>query len=215
MTAGASGSGDDYVLGYPQGAPYPHYVLMPQSPRRARVRKTCIVWSAFRLFLVALLLISLATLGYMLFPRKPEVEVTKITLEKIKLHVDDKTSLIPTVHVDVSLDLRLKITNSNFFGVLYDKLVVDFSYRGDNLGNVESTGGEVPSRSMVMATAKLDLLGAPLLDHATELIEDVYNREVPLETVTEFTGAVEMFSLRPKIKVSFWAPSLSLSVFTF
>lgn len=190
---GASGSGDGYVY-----APYPHYVLIPGSPRRARDSKSSVLWRAFKVFLLALLLV---VLGYFLFPRETQVEVKTISLQGISLHVGDKTSLIPTVYMDVSLDLRLKIINSNFFGVLYDKLVVEIFYRGDNLGSVESRGGEVPSRSMVMATAKLELLGAPLLNHAAALISDVANREVPMQTVTYFNGAVEMFSLRPKIKV--------------
>jgi hypothetical protein len=194
---GASSSGDNCVY----SVPYPYYVLVPASPRRARIRKSCIVWSGFQIFLVALLLISLAILGYMVFPRQPDIEVKTITLETINLHVDDEKSIIPTVNLDVSLSLRMKITNSNFFGVIYDKLVIVFSYRGDDLGTMESGGGEVPSRSVVMATARLELLGTPLLNHSLQLIEDVSNREVSLQTVTEFDGAVEMFSLRPRIKM--------------
>ncbi|CAM6102049.1 unnamed protein product [Calypogeia fissa] len=201
MTGEASGSQDDYVMGYPQSAPYPPYVLLPGSPQRTRIRKSCFVWSAFKLFLVALLVVSLATLGYMVFPRQPDIEVKRITLENISLSVNNSQSIIPSVNLDVSLSLRIKITNSNFFGVVYDNLVVVFSYRGDELGKVESSGGEVPSRSKVIANARLDLLGAPLMSHATELIEDVYNGEVPLQTVAEFSGAVEMFSLRPHINM--------------
>lgn len=204
---GAGGSGDDYVYGYPQSIPYPHYELIPGSPRRKRIRKTCIVWSAFKLFLVALLVVSLAALGYMLFPRQPEVEVQSITLENIRVS-EDKSSFIPSFHLDVSLSLLLKITNSNFFGVVYDKLVVVFAYRGDDLGKVESTGGEVPSRSVVMATARLDLLGAPLIDHALELADDLYNRKVPMTTVTEFSGAVQMFALRPHIDMKVYCSML-------
>jgi hypothetical protein len=195
--AGGGASGDDYVV----GVPYPYYVLVPVEPRRPRIRRFCVVWSAFRIFVVALLLVSSAILGYMLFPREPDVEVQKITLEAINLHVVDNKSIIPTVLLDVSLSLRLKITNSNFFGVLYEKLVIVFSYRGDDLGTMASAGGKIHSRSVAMATARLDLLGAPLLNHSAELIEDVARRKVSLQTVTEFDGAAEMFTLRPRLKV--------------
>lgn len=195
--AGSRGSNDDYAI----GVPYPQYVLLPGSSRRARTRRSCAEWTTSNAFALALLLICLITVGYTLLPKEPEVEVERITFGGINLHVDDKTSLIPSVYMDVSMDLRLRITNFNFYGVLYDKLVVEFYYRGDNLGRVESRGGEVPSLSMSMATAKVELLGAPLLNHATEIIADVYSREVPLQTVTEFNGSVEMFIFRPKIKM--------------
>ncbi|KAL2612983.1 hypothetical protein R1flu_024675 [Riccia fluitans] len=198
----------EYVYGFPS---YPHYVLVPAAPppRRRRSRSSCEgVFSACRVVSAAFILLVLIGGVFLAWPRKPVVDIRKVTLEDIKFHMDDKKSVIPSVTLDLSLSLILKITNLNFVGVDYDSVEVNFSYRGDELGKVQSEGGLVPARSVSLVAAVLDLKGLQLLKHVSDLIVDVASNEVPIETTTVFSGTVQILMFRPHIEANVYCKLL-------
>ncbi|BBN17529.1 protein MpLEA-like57 [Marchantia polymorpha subsp. ruderalis] len=196
---------EDYVYGIPA---YPHYVLVP-VPERYRSRAPCWgVWSACRVLTAAIFLLSMVGTGFILYPKEPVMDLRRVTLEDISFHMDDGKSIIPSVTLDLSLSLLLKITNTNFFGVDYDKVVVHISYRGDELGKVQSQGGLVPARSVAMVAALLDLKGTQLMKHVSDIIVDVANNEVPIETRTVFSGVVQIMMFRPHIEVTVYCKML-------
>ncbi|KAL2630776.1 hypothetical protein R1flu_015462 [Riccia fluitans] len=135
---------------------------------------------------------------------EPDVNVRHVKLNGIRIDFDevDRKSMLPAIHLDVSLKLDLLITNRNFFGANYDKVFAHIKYRGDELGQMESTGGRVPARSAVRAEAALELQGKQLYQHVPELLVDVANRELPLEVVAVFFGVVEAFFINKNEKVT-------------
>ncbi|KAL3688720.1 hypothetical protein R1sor_015029 [Riccia sorocarpa] len=174
---------------------YPQYTLIGGSSRSSHSRKdwlsTC---STIRILVAALTVLSVGGIVYLLWPIEPDVNVRHVKLTGIRIDFEeaDRKSVLPSIRLDVSLKLDLLITNRNFFGANYDKVFAHIKYRGDELGEMESTGGRVPARSAVTAEAALDLEGKQLYHHVPELLVDVANRELPLEVVAVFFGVVEV-----------------------
>ncbi|KAG6556669.1 hypothetical protein Mapa_001610 [Marchantia paleacea] len=174
---------------------YPQYTLVGGSPRGSQSGKNFLSTCPLtRLLVIAISVITIGGAGYLIWPAEPGIDVRRIKLDGISIQYDDsdKRSVLPAIHLDVNLKLDLLITNRNFFGANYDKVVAHIKYRGDELGQVESTGGKIPARSTVSAVAALDLQGKELFQHVPELLVDVANRELPLDVVAVFFGAVEV-----------------------
>lgn len=189
---------------------YYYYDAVPDAPppvvtyRRpkygAAIKATCgAVRSSITMLFLALLL---SGAGFLVWPATTEVVVKQIKLDGIDVEKDPGSStLVPSLILHISMEMLLEVTNSNYFGVSYDSIVVQIFYRGDEIGQAVLEQAEVPARSTVSVPAVLDLKGQQIFKNVAALWADTVNRKIPFDTVTQFSGAVELFSWRPQVKV--------------
>ena len=171
---------------------------LPPYPRRQRrweheVSKACFALAAVSCLIWAALV---------LWPTPPDVQLEHWKL--IGINIDSKEegrSIIPVVHLNISLDVILKIRNRNFAGVFYDSLSVEILYRGAELGDAKLKGGHIVARGTVEVPAVLNLEATEILENASELIVDVAHRKVPFTMRTRLIGAVDFVALQPHVDV--------------
>ncbi|KAJ7565531.1 hypothetical protein O6H91_02G064200 [Diphasiastrum complanatum] len=184
------------AMGYPNysplpAAPTPILVIFP----RQRKQRCCCCQPVLG-FLIFLLMVGFT--GFLLWPRNPNVEVTRTDLQGISLNtLQSNGSLFPTVFLNVDMTLDLQIMNPNLFGINYDLLTVHIMYRGHEIAVVNSTGGRIPARSIAHSTATMNLQGLQVLHDIPFLLIDMADNRLPLDTLTIFAGTVEIFFFKP------------------
>lgn len=169
-----------------------NYVVLPiyiPVPHRLNYRRIFIS-------VATLLLISAAL--YILWPSDPDLSVVRLRLSKFNAHA------FPRVSLDISLDLTVKVRNRDVYSLRYDSMLVSIMYRGNQLGFVESDGGEIRARGSSYVNATLSFDGLEVLSDAILLIEDMAKGLIPIDTVTEVQGQLGFFffNLPLKAKVS-------------
>ncbi|KAL4179762.1 hypothetical protein AMTRI_Chr13g121690 [Amborella trichopoda] len=174
-----------------QQEPHPHYVLLlPAPPRYTRARRYCSnAWAC------ASLVLLFALLFFFLWPSKPQIRVARASLNHVHFSTD-QSSIFPSVLMDISMDLTLRVRNRDFFSLDYERVVVWIGYRGRKLGFVRSEGGELKARGSSYVNATLHLNGIQVLEDAFYLIEDLARGSVPLYTITEFKGHLHILNFR-------------------
>lgn len=164
-------------------------------PRRDKCRCAC-NWALLPIYLLlALILLALAYL--IIDPRSPEVEVVGTRLSALRIHT------LPRVSMDIQLALQLSIRNPNLLGFEYDHVRSAVGYRGQRVGEAETTtGGVVRARSSKTTTVELDLVGSELLENARDLLADVARRKLPIEANSTIYGAAKVLGWRWKLTVA-------------
>ncbi|XP_039131336.1 uncharacterized protein LOC120267724 [Dioscorea cayenensis subsp. rotundata] len=171
----------------------PAYVLLPSYHRRRSLRHRCrccsflVPSSCF--FSLAFICAIIAASLFFLWPSDPEVSVTRLRLHSI--HVATK----PSISLDISIGLEVKVRNRDFFSLDYDEMVVAIGYRGRRLGLVRSEGGHIRARGVSYIDAMLRLDGIRVLNDVFYLIEDLARGSIPFDTVTEIEGQLHLFFL--------------------
>ncbi|CAN8232347.1 unnamed protein product [Cochlearia groenlandica] len=148
------------------------------------------------LFAAAILLLSAAV--YFLYPSDPEITVSRINLNHIRVLDSLKPSL------DLSFSLTIKVANRDFFSLDYESLVVSIGYRGRELGLVKSNGGHVSARDSSYVEATLDLDGLEIVHDVVYLIGDLAKGVVAFDTIAQVKGdlGVLLFDIPIQGKVS-------------
>ncbi|KAJ6846544.1 uncharacterized protein M6B38_282055 [Iris pallida] len=177
----------------PYGIPYQEpsttYVFLQAYRRRRRsLRRFCpSLFSSSALLFFSLLLLVLLAAAFFLYPSDPQISLSRLRLNHLRV----KT--LPFPSLTISLDLKARVRNPDFFSLRYTSLVASIGYRGKRLGVVESRGGRIRARGVSYVDAELELDGIEIIGDVFYLIEDVARGVVPLETVTELDGVMRLF----------------------
>jgi hypothetical protein len=149
-----------------------------------------------------LLLVYISGAVYVLWPMSPEIEIKNWKLNGVSIGGKQGSgSVVPTVQLNVSLDLLIQMHNPNYVGGMYDLLTVQICYRGVEVGVVQSERVSIKPQSTVNFTATVDLEGHEILEKAKELWIDVSKGELPLTTLTTVDGAVQFLFIKPHVQV--------------
>jgi hypothetical protein len=178
------------------------YYGLPPYPRRSRLCGA----SPWAIVLVSLILVLLAgsifTAGFVFWPTPPEVEVKDWKLNGISIDTKNTGSILPSVYLNVSLDVLVEIANPNHAGLVYDNVTVRIEYRGDEIGQVQSEGSRIMARSTANHTATVELEGNEIIGNAKQLIADYASGKMPLRTYTSVDGNLQLWFVKPLLKVT-------------
>ncbi|KAB1200591.1 hypothetical protein CJ030_MR0G006892 [Morella rubra] len=184
-------SKNDYVL-YSSVPPIPTsqnvVVVLPlyhPPPRRRRVRQFLVSATSILVFFLAF---------YLLYPSDPDIQVTRVRLNHVRVNSS------PSLTLDLSFSLSVKVYNRDFFSLDYSSLVVSVGYRGRKLGYVSSEGGRVRARASSYVNATLDLNGFEVLYDVFYLLEDLAKGVIPFDTGTEVNGELGLFFFKIPLK---------------
>ncbi|GMQ08670.1 hypothetical protein CsSME_00052289 [Camellia sinensis var. sinensis] len=168
----------------------PFYIL-PESFRRRKQRRCRLISAAAFLLLLSLSL-------YSLWPSEPYLNLSRLRLHRIHIHT------VPSISVDVALNLTVNVRNVDLFSIDYNSIVVSIGYRGKQLGLVTSDRGYVRPRGSSYVNATLELEGVEVLSDVILLLEDLARGSIAFDTVTEFHGKLGFFffDVTLKAKVS-------------
>nr|GMC84167.1 uncharacterized protein LOC109159236 [Ipomoea batatas] len=163
-----------------------------ESKRWWRGRNICLIITA----VVILLAVIAVVVGVTLF--KPKHAVTtfdSVTLRDFDLSIDAPRL---AVHVNLTVDARVSVTNPNRLGFKYDSTSVLLRYRGLNIGDAPIFAGEIGARETTSMNVTVTIFGDRLLT-SSQFFSDVISGVVPLSTYTRLTGKVHiLFKIRVK-----------------
>ncbi|XP_074580209.1 uncharacterized protein LOC141836606 [Curcuma longa] len=169
-----------------------HPLLSPLPRRRNSFRLRC-----FSVLLFALAFAALGAALFLLWPADPDLRVARLRLDGVHL------STSPSLCLNVSLSLSVKVRNPNFFSLDYDSLVAAIGYRGRQLGSVTSEGGRVGARRVSYLDAGLQLNGIRVIHDMFYLLEDYRRGSIPFETITEVQGKLRLFFIDVPVQGKF------------
>ncbi|KAH6801561.1 hypothetical protein C2S52_002025 [Perilla frutescens var. hirtella] len=180
---------DTAAIGQPLLPQPPQYVVVVPSfplPYRSRRRRPDCCRS-YRFICIVSTLFILAAAVYLLWPSDPDLSVVRMNLDRLHF----RTS--PTLSLDITLDLTVKVRNKDFYSLDYDSLRVAIGYRGEKLGFVISAGGHVKARGSSYVNATLRLDAVEVLTNAIFLIEDLARGSMMFDTESEISGTLGLF----------------------
>lgn len=184
------------LVGYP-AVPvdgHPVYSLPPPSLSYHRRRRRCCRCSGFLgrvcTCLCCFLLVFIAIAAFFVWPRSLDMSVDDVSLGKIHFQIKREGSIIPSVYLNLTLDLKLVAENPNYFDVTYETVIVTIYYDDDEIGQVESHGGDIGARSTSSVDAVLELNSNQIASNVLSLIADVASGAVPLQVVATFDGHI-------------------------
>ncbi|XP_042491828.1 uncharacterized protein LOC122071522 [Macadamia integrifolia] len=157
------------------------YILLPVYHRRSSI-----CHSLRRNLLYGSSVVLLCLVIFFLWPSDPVVSVVDLRLNHVHVHT------IPTVSLDISMPITIKVRNPDFFSLDYRSLVVAFSYRGRQLGFVTSHGGHLRARGSSLVDATLQLQRIEVYD-VFHLLKDLARGRIPFETLTQVRGQLGLF----------------------
>lgn len=167
-----------------------HLLLLSPLPRRRNsFRIRCLPVLLFTLAL------ALAAAAFLLWPADPDLGVARLRLDSVHL------STSPSLCLNVSISLSVKVSNPNFFSLDYDSLVAGIGYRGRQLGSVTSEGGRVGARRVSYLDAGLQLNGIRVIHDMFYLLEDYRRGSIPFETITEVQGKLRLLFIDVPVQV--------------
>lgn len=167
-----------------------NYVVLPLYFPTGHLRRRCLLCIAS--------LISLAIAVYVFWPSDPDLKVERLRLNHLQIHTR------PHVTIDISLNLTVKIRNTDLYSLDYSFLDVTIGYRGKKLGYVTSDNGHVMARGSSYVDAKLELSGIEVFSDVIYLLEDLAKGSIPFDTTTEVKGRLGMFLVKFPLKVSYF-----------
>lgn len=195
------------AIGQPLLQPPQYVVVVPPFPlphRARRRRRDSCGW--YRCVCIVSTLFILAAAVYLLWPSDPELTVVRLNLDRLHFRT------VPTISLDITLDLTVKVRNKDFYSLDYDSLRVAIGYRGDRLGFINSAGGQVRARGSSYVNATLRLDAVEVLSSAIFLIEDLARGSITFDTESEISGKLGLFFVDLPLKVIF---CYLISVFYF
>eukprot|EP00252_Welwitschia_mirabilis_P025613 TRINITY_DN8087_c0_g1_i1.p1 TRINITY_DN8087_c0_g1~~TRINITY_DN8087_c0_g1_i1.p1 ORF type:complete len:228 (-),score=6.75 TRINITY_DN8087_c0_g1_i1:345-1028(-) len=181
---------------YDYEAREPCYVILEAAPRRQRQQSRW-RWMAC----VALWMILGVVAGgcvYVLWPSEPRMELVRMKLEGIRWH----TQIHPiSILLDVDLGVTAKVTNKNYVGVYYNHVMVNISYRGENIGSVRSESGYIGPRATAYVEADVNLTDIDLAD-VLYFLEDIAKGSIPFTSLTYFDGYIRILGFSVPLKAT-------------
>ncbi|KAF6169589.1 hypothetical protein GIB67_003957 [Kingdonia uniflora] len=163
-----------------------YYILLPLYHSRPRN------YTRLLIFITSLIFLTISI--YLLWPSDPSLTVVRLNLNHVQLHTK------PSISLDISMDLTVRVRNRDFFSLDYESLVVSIGYRGRELGFVDSSGGRVRARGSSYVNATLSLNGIEVLHDVFYLLEDLAKGVIPFDTVTVVRGKLGVLFFKVPIK---------------
>lgn len=181
---------DEPLLGYPaEGQPV--YGYAPSLPyhrerrRCCRCNKFCGRTCGCVCFLLVILI---AVAAFFVWPRSLSMSVDDISLGKIHFVIKREGGILPSVYLNLTINLKLEAENPNYFSATYETIIVSLYYDGDELGEVESHGGSIGRRSTSSVDAVCELNGNQIASNVLSIIADYYFGAIPVQTIVTFNG---------------------------
>ncbi|XP_051134726.1 uncharacterized protein LOC127253953 [Andrographis paniculata] len=162
----------------------------PAPHRHILLRKSC----QRCLFCFAFFLVFLVAAGYVLWPYSSEVSIVRLSLDRLRFQTDSG------VLIDLTMGIRVKVSNPSVYSLDYDYLTVAIGYCGNRLGFVTSGGGLIKARESSYVDSTLRLDAVEVLNDAVLLIQDLENGAVMLDAASEICGKLGIFSLQLPVK---------------
>ncbi|CAN6449759.1 unnamed protein product [Victoria cruziana] len=182
-----------------------YYVLLPPPPPVLSYRGSanrCSILSTSVTLIFLLCLLSGAI--FVVWPSDPRLDVVRLEMDHIRISTKNPAppSLagMPSVFLDVLMNLTLRVSNPDFFGVNYRSVAVSIGYRGKDLGFVTSEGGRIRARGVSYIDAVLDLDGIQVLHDVIYLLEDLSRGSIPFESLADLEGALDLFFFEVPLK---------------
>lgn len=189
---------EPYAYGYPAD---PYYVVLPPAPHLSHSRRRRLRLLSYAATLVVCLGLLLGAALYFFWPCQPGIQVVHVHFNNINFQTVPKSgSDVPYMFMNISMATFLKIKNMDYFSMGYDSLHIGLGYRGQTIGVVESESGRVPARHTVYVNSTLELDGIEVLHDVVNLLEDLARKELPLDTVAEFNGRVQLLFAKISLK---------------
>ncbi|XP_019162873.1 PREDICTED: uncharacterized protein LOC109159236 [Ipomoea nil] len=152
---------------------------------RWRGRNICVVITVA----VVLLAVIAVVVGVTLFKAKHAVTTfDSVNLRDLDLSIDAPRL---AVHVNLTVDARVSVTNPNRVGFKYDSTSVLLRYRGQNIGDAPIFAGEIGARETTSMNVTVTITGDRLLT-SSQFFSDVISGVVPLSTYMRLTGKVHI-----------------------
>ncbi|PPS03798.1 hypothetical protein GOBAR_AA16859 [Gossypium barbadense] len=162
---------------------------MNNDPKRLhKCRNICFATMGGLIFIIILIVILALTVFK---PKNPVVTVDSVTLADLKFYLD---TIKFQVLFNVSLDVDLSIKNSNKVGFKYADSTAEMNYRGLKVGEVPIPAGKISADK----TAPMNLTVTIMADRFisdSNFFADVSGGELPLETICEISGKVNILNL--------------------
>ncbi|KFK36217.1 hypothetical protein AALP_AA4G093100 [Arabis alpina] len=175
-------SKQDYTYPYsPLPSPQPSQTVILLTPYLRHRRPSFLHHLRCTLIFTAVILLLSASV-YFLYPSDPDISVSRIQLNHIRV----LDSLKPAL--DLSFSLTIKVRNRDFFSLDYDSLVVSIGYRGRELGLVKSKGGHLRARDSSYVNATLELDGLEVVHDVIYLIGDLAKGVIGFDTIAQVKG---------------------------
>ncbi|KAF3794319.1 hypothetical protein EJ110_NYTH01253 [Nymphaea thermarum] len=173
-----------------------YYLLLPPAPpvlyRRSATRCSILFSSLSLLFILCLLSVTV----FVLWPSDPRLDVLRLELDHVRVSTKSPAppslSGMPSVYLDILMNVTIRVSNPDFFGVNYRSVAVSIGYRGKDLGFVTSEGGDIRARGVSYIDAALDLDGIQVLQDAIYLLEDLARGSIPFESLTDLEGELNL-----------------------
>ncbi|XP_002974039.2 uncharacterized protein LOC9643043 isoform X1 [Selaginella moellendorffii] len=205
MGAMTKEEGRGEAIGYPV---VHHHYYAPLDGRPPVLESSKTKSCAFQCFTVLYpIILVLGFTAFMLWPSDVKIEVQKTELvsmswDSLKRAIVEQQQRSNDLGLDLDLkfQVQLLVRNPNYFGVRYDRIVVELGYRGDKLGRVVLEGGEIPALKVVTVDGVMDLKGMRVFVNAGSLLLDIARGRLPLETDMNFSGNLEFLLVHPHLE---------------
>lgn len=189
---------EPYAYGYPAD---PYYVVLPPAPQLHVRRRRRLRLVAYAAALVICLGLLLGGAFYFFWPSQPEIQVSHTQFNDMNFQtIPNPGSDVPYLFMNTSMNMFLQIKNTDFFNVWYDSVNVGLGYRGQMIGVFESEGGRLAARQTVYLNSTLELYGTEVSNDVGNFLEDLARKELPLDTVAEFSGGIRLLYAKFSLK---------------
>jgi len=148
-------------------------------------RKACLIVTTVFIAIVLLVVI----LAFTVFKAKHPVT----TVNSLKLRDFDVNLDIAKLRVDlnVTLDVDVSVKNPNKVGFKYSNTTAHLNYRGQLIGEVPISAGDISSGETKGFNLTLTIMADPLLSNS-QLFSDITSGTLPLNTFLTISGKVNI-----------------------
>ncbi|KAH7295121.1 hypothetical protein KP509_27G033100 [Ceratopteris richardii] len=164
-------------------------------------RRPCLCCCAVFLSLVVIIGIIILILAFTVFkPKKPTITVESLDLKGFSVGLD-RSNLIPTPTVNITLALVVSLRNPNKASVKYAESTSIAYYYEDEVASVPIPAGYVGSDSTVNISTTL-VAYADRLASNSHLAGDLVAGELPMTTETRISGRVKVGFIKRHIDIT-------------
>ncbi|CAA0830608.1 Late embryogenesis abundant (LEA) hydroxyproline-rich glycoprotein family [Striga hermonthica] len=158
---------------------------MARKSKSGKYKCICLCVTAAILGLGLLFLI----LGLTVFKvKRPLTSVDSVSLDDLDFSVDFSSLRL---RLNLTLDLRISVTNPNRVGFRYANSTALLRYRGDEVGQVPVPAGRIGARDTRSLNLTLTLMADRLLANSA-IFSDAVSGRLPFQTYVRLAGKVQI-----------------------
>ncbi|PKI33105.1 uncharacterized protein LOC116207975 [Punica granatum] len=163
------------------------------------------------LFLLLLLSLFFLVLVLTVFkPKTPRIDVLSSSLDGVSPRL---TFPVIRIELNVSLNLRILISNQNHASFRHGTGETELSYRGMRVGEAELSPGEIPAMGSSVQQGRLTLQMDRMASDMGALARDVVAGEMAMESRAEVPGRVTFLGVFKKHIVAVSVCKFTVGVF--